>query len=342
MKTLSLNTRSGATEILIGAGLHDAYKRIGNTRSIIITDKNVHRLHRDSFPEEGVIVLQPGEKHKSLETVDRVYNTFLEAELDRQSFILGVGGGIVCDLTGFVASTYSRGLKFGFVASTLLAQVDAAIGGKNGINYKGYKNMVGVIRQPEFIINDLNLLETLPQTEYISGLAEVVKYGCIADPDFFEFIEAHSGEILLQDSVMVEEIIYRSAANKIMVVESDEQESGPRKMLNFGHTLGHAIEKLRGWSHGFAVSAGMMIAAELSVRLGFLDENSKERLITLLRELELPVEIDLDASSIYEVIRKDKKRGGKSIDLILLHRLGDAFIYNMELEEFKTHLHDLC
>lgn len=342
MKTLSLNTRSGTTEISIGTRLKDAYQRIGDSRSMTITDSNVYAFHRDQFPDQDVIVLEPGEKNKSLATVDRVYNDFLEAELDRRSFVLGVGGGIVCDITGYVASTYLRGLRFGFVASTLLAQVDAAIGGKNGVNYKGYKNMVGVIRQPEFIFSDPRLLETLPQKEYISGLAEVIKYGCITDGDLFQFLEAHSGEVLLQDALIMEEIIHRSAANKVMVVESDEMEDGPRKLLNYGHTFGHAIEKLRQWSHGFAVSAGMVIAAELSVRLGFLDENNKERLITLLQELKLPVEIDLDASDLYEVIRKDKKRGGESIDLILLHRLGDAFIHTMELEEFKNHLHDLC
>lgn len=342
MKPLSLNTRSGKTEIFIGSSLHDAYQRIGNARCMTITDNNIYGLHRDKFPEDGTIVLEPGEKNKSMDTVDQIFNRFLEAELDRQSFVLGVGGGIVCDLTGFVASTYLRGLRFGFVASTLLAQVDAAIGGKNGVNYKGFKNIVGLIRQPEFLINDLNLLETLPQEEYRSGLAEVVKYGCITDGKLFQFLETHAEEILDRDSAIAEEIVHRSAANKIRVVRSDEQESGPRKMLNFGHTLGHAIEKVRGWSHGHAVSAGMVLAAELSVRLGFLNIQSKQRLVQLLQALQLPVQIDLDASTIYQVIRKDKKRDGESIDLILLHRLGEAFIHTMELEEFKNHLHDLC
>ena len=241
MQTIELNTTTGTSTILIGKAFGNVSERISGQRLAIITDSTIYNLYHSEFPEGETIILDPGEKSKTWEVAYDIYARLLELEFDRKDFIIGIGGGVVCDLTGFIASTYLRGISFGFIATTLLAQVDASIGGKNGINFQGYKNMVGVIQQPEFIFCDPALLKTLDVKEYISGLAEVVKYGVIINPELYQICDKRSIQILEQENQVLQDIISRCIQDKCTIVSQDEKESGERMKLNFGHTFAHAL-----------------------------------------------------------------------------------------------------
>jgi len=341
LRTIQLNTRTGHCSIIIGGNLGDVKGLVTDCKLAIITDKNVSLFYRDRFPEGVIIEIEPGEKSKDLETVHYIYGQLLGFGIDRSDFILGVGGGVVCDLAGFIASTYMRGLRFGFVASSLLAQVDAAIGGKNGVDYKNFKNIIGVIRQPEFVICDPNMLKTLERKEFIMGLAEVAKYGAILDSEFFDYCETHRSDILETDQPILDELIYRSALNKVRVVEVDEFEIGERTKLNFGHTFAHALEKIKGMAHGEAVAIGMNIAAAISVSEGLLAEKKAIRLRSLIHALGLPVSTEINPAEISQVIMKDKKKKGDKIGLVLLEDLGSSVVRYITLDNLNSILDDL-
>jgi len=341
MRIIELKTRTDHCRIMTGGLLTDVDGLIPEGRLAIITDLNVSHLYKDSFPEGLLIEIEPGEKSKISNTVNSIYEKLLDYELDRRDFILGIGGGVVCDVAGFVASTYMRGVRFGFVASSLLAQVDASIGGKNGINLKGFKNIIGVIKQPEFIISDLNMLKTLDSKEFIGGIAEVIKYGAIMDKNLFEYCESHSREIIQMDPEVIEEMVFRSASNKVKLVQMDEFESGERMKLNYGHTFAHALEKLKGISHGEAVAIGMSIAGAISVSEGLLPEEEASRLKSLIQSMGLPVALDIDPADIHQAIRKDKKKSGNKIGLILLGKLGKSVIHYIDIDRLGSILNDL-
>jgi 3-dehydroquinate synthase len=275
--------------------------------------------------------------------VEWIYQQLVNLEVDRSCFIVGVGGGIVCDITGFAASTYMRGLPFGFVSSTLLSQVDASVGGKNGVNFHGYKNMVGVFNQPAFVICDTEMLKTLPRKELICGLAEVVKHAVIGNREFFDFLEQRYADALNLDQTVMERLVYDSIIVKSAVVERDEREKGERRKLNFGHTLAHALEKVINISHGEAVSIGMVFAANLSVHRDLLSNDEAERIRLLLKQLQLPTDIDtgIDKEKIKDAIRKDKKREGRGIHLVLLKSIGEAVVREIAIEELEASIDDM-
>ena len=246
MKTIEIHGQTGRSKIVIGESLENLEKYTPSTKKIIITDENLNRLYHHRFPPWNVIEIGTGEKIKTLETVVYIFKKLVELEIDRSCFIIGIGGGIVCDITGFVASTYMRGLPFGFVSTSLLSQVDASIGGKNGVNFDGYKNMIGVFNQPHFVICDPEMLKTLPHKELLSGFAEVVKHAAIGSEELFIFLEKNFPRALALDAGTLEKLVYDSVIIKAKVVEKDEKEKGERRILNFGHTLGHALEKTSG------------------------------------------------------------------------------------------------
>ena len=341
MQTVELHTSTGSSRIMIGGSLGNVSQWFTGQRLAIITDSTVYDLYQGEFPEGETIILEPGEKSKSWEEANKIYARLLELEFDRKDFILGIGGGVVSDLAGFIASTYLRGISFGFVATTLLAQVDASIGGKNGINYQGYKNMIGVIQQPEFIICDPHILKTLDNREYISGLAEVVKYGAIVNPALYQFCEKKTEQILQREVEALEQIINSCIQDKCNIVSQDEKETGDRMKLNFGHTLGHALEKVTGLSHGEAVAIGMVLAAKISEKLGFLPGEETNRLIALLKSFNLPVSTDIPVNQLFDAIRKDKKRKGGRIGLVLINKPGSSFIEYMDQKKFEKLLNDL-
>jgi len=338
MKTFRISGTTGTSTILIGERLQNLTAHLPNQKPIIITDGNVGRLYAEKFPPAPVITLEPGELSKSLATIDRIYDRLLELEADRSSFIVGIGGGVVCDITGFVASTFMRGLRFGYVATSLLAQVDASVGGKNGVNYGGYKNLVGTFNQPEFVICDPQLLKTLPEKEVLCGLAEVVKHALIKDPALLAFLEQNSDGILRLAAGDIERLVSDSVTIKSTVVNQDERESGLRRILNFGHTFGHAVEHLQCISHGEAVSIGMVIAADISMRKGMLTANDVARIIQLLERLKLPTAPAADPARMIDAVRKDKKRENDIVHFVLLDGIGQAVVAALPLADLEGYI----
>ena len=301
-------------------------------RVIVITDANILKYYGKFFLKWDVIETGIGEQNKTLDAVAGIYNRLLDCNADRNCFILAVGGGVVCDVAGFAASTFMRGIPFGFVSTSLLSQVDASIGGKNGINFGGYKNMAGVFNQPRFVLCDTSMLQTLPEREFISGFAEIVKAAAIRNVELFIYLEQNIEKALIRDIEVIGHLVAESVKIKANVVSRDEREHGERRILNFGHTFGHAIEVITGVSHGEAVSTGMMFAARLSVaECGFPQEHYY-RLERLLAQLGLPVTTDAKPDEMLKNILKDKKRENNDINFVLLSDIGKAVIRKLSVE----------
>jgi len=336
MKTLEIHGNAGDSFIHVGETLRNLEKYMPSKNVVLITDKNVKQFYENDFPPHPVITIDTGEKIKNLDTVRDIYEKLMTVGADRSTFIVGIGGGIVCDIAGFVASTYLRGVRFGFVSSTLLSQVDASVGGKNGVNFKGYKNMVGVFNQPEFVICDLNLLNTLPKKEILNGMAEIVKHGAIEDANLFTYLEGHSQKALILDIEVIEKLVYDSIVIKSNIVNQDELEKGARRKLNFGHTFGHAFEKTTGVPHGEAVSVGMVMASALSVKRGRLSADDAGRIKTLLQKIGLSVDIHAEGNRVIDALKKDKKRKGDHIYFVLLNEIGNAFVDQIPITELEA------
>ncbi|MBL0057273.1 MAG: 3-dehydroquinate synthase [Chitinophagaceae bacterium] len=308
---------------------------------IIITDEIVNQQLSHKFPDYPVISFPSGEEHKQQSTVDQVIKKLIGLEAGRDCFLLGIGGGVVTDITGYVASVYLRGVSFGLVPTTILAMVDAAIGGKNGVDVGVYKNLVGSIRQPSFLFYDYSVLSTLPVSEWVNGFAEVIKHACIKDALLFAELERYTLHDYQQDPSLVSDLIEKNAAIKNSVVIVDEMENGERKLLNFGHTVGHAIENLHQISHGHAVSIGMAAACNLSEKFSTLHFEEASRIIRLLARYHLPVDIETDHTRVFEVLRMDKKRIRNEVNFILLSRIGSASVTPIPVELLQHHLKEI-
>ena len=341
MKQLRLTTPAGVCDIVVGELLSSRLQAL-EREPVLIIDENVLCQHHGIFESYNTISVPSGEAYKTLETLDKLYRELATLEVDRSTLIVGVGGGLATDIAGFVASTFLRGMPFGFISSTLLGQVDASIGGKNGVNLDGYKNMIGTIRQPAFVWCDLSLLETLAHKEYVSGIAEVIKYGLIRDPEFMDYLEDHMELLLKQEISVLEHVVGTSVAIKTDVVQKDEKEEDLRKILNFGHTIGHAIERHKGLLHGEAVGMGMVLAARFSHLQGLMSASEVDRVEKLVLSAELPAQIQVDPDEIYQNIRKDKKKSGEDVHFVLLNGLGKAIVRPIALKELKIMVHDLC
>ena len=301
--------------------------------TVFITDENVFAAHHSKFNDRNTIVIRAGEQHKTQDTINDIIGKLIAFKADRNFFVVGVGGGVVTDLSGFAASIYMRGLRFGFVPVSLLAMVDASIGGKNGIDVGPYKNLVGIIRQPEFLLYDSSFLASLPHPEWVNGFAEIVKHACIKDRTLFEELEKNNLDYYKSNKAALDSLISRNAMIKAGVVMNDEFEKGERRLLNFGHTWGHAIETALQIPHGHAVSIGMMMASSLSQQLnGF---NDTHRLEVLLRKYELPVHAEVDRRAVFDVLKMDKKKDSAFMNYVLLHNLGDAYVQKIPLEELQ-------
>lgn len=337
------------SRILVGESPAALPRYLPERGVVIITDPTVFSHHGDRFPEAPVLTVGTGEGIKTLDTVRDLYGRLMAFEADRSAFLVGIGGGIVCDITGFVAATYLRGVRFGFVASTLLAQVDASVGGKNGVNVDGYKNMVGTFRQPEFVLCPPDLLRTLPRkgSGLRCGFAEMIKHGAIADPDHFADIEKNADAALALDGAVIERLVHDSVRIKAAIVSRDEREAGERRKLNFGHTFGHAIERLGGWTHGEAVAVGMALAADFSVKEGYLAPAHRDRLIRLIRRYGLPTGwgtaagspgVGIDKARVIEALGKDKKRRQEAIRFVFLREIGAATVVRTPLTSLARFL----
>lgn len=341
MHELRLNTTDHSTRIRVGSGLAKELSGLEGD-VVLLVDEEVLRLHSGLFSNQAHIALPRGENNKTLERMGELYRQLAEQGVDRDSLIIGIGGGLATDMAGFLASTYLRGLRFAFISTTLLGMVDASIGGKNGVNLDGYKNMVGCIRQPDFIWCDLDLLSTLPEREYRSGLSEVIKYGAIRDRSLLEYLERNMGSLLERSPEVLAEVVYRCAGMKAEIVEADEHEGGLRRILNFGHTLGHALERNSEYLHGEAIAAGMVMASQLSLNRGLVTREEHEFLRDLIHRAGLPVSLPCDAANLIANVGKDKKKAGEGLHFIFLEGLGATRIEKLAMEELEKDIHDLC
>jgi len=349
---VSLGDRS--YPIHIGEGLLDDPSlfapHVAGRTAAVVTNTTVDALYRRrlvaALERAGArclaLALPDGEAYKNWQTLDLVFDALLRAQADRRTVLVALGGGVVGDIAGFAAATYQRGISHLQVPTTLLAQVDSSVGGKTAINHPLGKNMIGAFHQPVAVIADTGTLATLPERELGAGLAEVVKYGAIQDPDFLGWMEANAERLLARDRDALGHAIERSCEIKAAIVAEDEREGGARALLNFGHTFGHAIESATGygnWLHGEAVAAGMALAARFSVAQGRLAGADAERLVALIRRLRLPVKPPAIAADVWlEYMGRDKKNEAGRVTLILLERLGRAAIVKdappKALEEF--------
>lgn len=335
---ISVPRSGGATPSMVAIGdtlglLPDLLR---DRRPIVITDVNVYRLYKSWIDLYPHVVMGTGEQNKTLEVVQGIYRSLLDIGADRGSYLVGIGGGIVTDVTGFVASTYMRGVAgFGFVASTLLAQVDASVGGKNGVNLDGYKNIIGTFNQPDFVLCDRSLLDTLPSRELRAGLAEVIKCGMIRDGAILDLIDgAASGELTSEE---LHRAVVASVELKAAVVTADEREHGERKLLNLGHTLAHAVEKCSSeFLHGEAVAIGLVASARISHNLGLLSADDMARVESLVSKVGLPTELpsNITVEQLITATLSDKKREAQHIDYIVMEGLGRAAIRRFGVGDF--------
>ncbi len=307
-------------------------------QTILVTDENVYRYYKDFICCYEHIVIGCGEKIKTFETVSFIVSALLDKGADRKTFLVGFGGGIVTDITGFVASIFMRGISFGFIPTTLLSQVDASLGGKNGVNFQRYKNMLGVFNSPEFVICDATLLDTLPPKEVRSGFGEIIKHSLISDNVFFEFLKENSSDLLCLEKEKMEKVTYQAISIKAAIVEQDWKETGLRKLLNFGHTLGHAIENSSNLTHGEAVCVGMCWAAKWSEKKGLLKKTAYPKIKGLLEQFGLPTAFEFCLETAQKFIVKDKKKGGDGIDFVFLEKIGKAKVQKVKIVELVKEL----
>ena len=306
-------------------------------RVVVVSDATIDRLYHPMLAPYDTVLIGLGESIKTLQTVESIYRRFIELGVDRSTFVLGIGGGIVTDVAGFAAATYMRGLSFGFVSTTLLGQVDASVGGKNGVNVDGYKNMAGTFKQPRFVICDPEMLRTLSDREFRAGLAEVVKAAIIADADLFARIEATTFDDLRSDTDLLTDAVSASIRVKADIVERDERESGDRRKLNLGHTLAHAIEKCTNrLNHGEAVAVGTALIADASVKLGVLTAEDRDRIAGVLKKLGFDLTPPVDVKRLLKEVGKDKKNEDGMLRIVVPIGIGDCDVRRMSHDEFAA------
>lgn len=349
MKTLRVNT-ARAYDILVGRGLLEQAGALsrevnGGSRALIVTDSHVFPLYAGaaarSFEEAGyqtaVFTFPAGEENKRLEIIAEIYGRLAAGGFTRKDLLVALGGGVTGDMTGFAAATWLRGMDFVQIPTTLLAQVDSSVGGKTGVDIPQGKNLVGAFWQPRLVIVDTSTLETLPPAFFTDGVGEIVKYACIRDRELFDLLE--SGEALTP--ARLEETVLRCIDCKRGVVERDEREAGERKLLNFGHTLGHALERYyhyEGPTHGCAVAVGMARITAASEARGLTVPGTGERLLRVLKRCGLPADDPANNAALLPGVSMDKKRDGVSIDLVILREIGDACVYRLPLASLAAFL----
>lgn len=339
MKQRTIRFPSSVTQLYLSAGMTQL-KRITDQRStVLVTDENIYKAHEQRFKGWNTIILKAGEEFKTQGTVDNLIETLIEMEADRSTTLVGVGGGMITDITGYSASVYMRGLRFGFLPTSILGLVDASIGGKNGVDVGEFKNMVGTIRQPAFILHDLTFLKSLPRKEWENGFAEIIKHACIKDARMFSELEKGSIEKYMSGQNAIAALIEKNTLLKSKVVRADETEKGERRLLNFGHTLGHALEMQYELMHGQAIAIGMTAACHISEKLtGFKDT---ERVVSLLEKYGLPTYADFDKQKVFEVLKMDKKRVRKEMNYVLLEKIGKAVVRSIPLKQLEKIIQDL-
>jgi 3-dehydroquinate synthase len=349
MESIKVNLAERSYPIYFGSGILKDFgrtcKRFSKSKkAVVVTNPIVGKLYyktvEDSLLKEGFephrLDVPDGEEYKTLSWASKLFDRLIALKADRQTPLVALGGGVIGDLTGFVAATYLRGVPFIQVPTTLLAQVDSSVGGKTGVNHRRGKNLIGAFYQPKFVFIDVDTLKTLDKRELRAGLAEVIKYGVIRDPGLFKYLEEHIEDILKIDKEALLHIIKRSCAIKASVVEADEKEAGLRAILNFGHTFGHAVEavtRYKEYKHGEAVAIGMVFAVGLSNRIGLCGKNVVERVADLLERAGLPTEVpDFPKKSFLKAMEIDKKVIGGELRFVLAERIGRVRIEKVKAE----------
>ncbi|MGB5540022.1 MAG: 3-dehydroquinate synthase [Gammaproteobacteria bacterium] len=341
MQTLTVDLGERSYPIHIGQGLLTnkvlLTPHIRGRQVMVVSNETVAPLYLEPVlgmladHDVSTVILPDGEQYKNLETLNTIYTALLERRLNRGCTLVALGGGVVGDITGFAAASYQRGVPFVQIPTTLLAQVDSSVGGKTGVNHPLGKNMIGAFHQPRCVLIDTDTLDTLDDRQLAAGLAEVIKYGLIYDADFFNWLELNIGALKARDKQALAHAIERSCAIKAEIVAADERESGKRALLNLGHTFGHAIETGTGygnWLHGEAVAAGMVMAADLSARHGWLTQTDVERTTALLRQANLPVAPppEMSEQQFLDLMAVDKKAIDSGLRLVLLKAIGTAML----------------
>lgn len=349
MEMMRVNLSSNSYNIYIDRGI---LQKIGDIlvkekkpcRSLLITDTNIEKIYGNIVTESlirnqfnvRIVSLKPGEDQKTLETAITLYDACFDHKLDRHSMIIALGGGVVGDISGFVASTFMRGIPFIQIPTSLLAQVDSSIGGKVAVNHPKGKNMIGSFYQPKAVFIDTDTLSTLPAVEFVVGLVEVIKYGVIRNAELFEYIEKHLHDILQLNHTALLKIIADSCQIKTGVVEKDEKEVYLRAILNYGHTIGHAIETLTNYNkyrHGEAIAIGMLYATKIAVEIGLTNNKVYERQLSLIKRLGLPLTIDLKPGDIIKTLYTDKKVISGKLRFILPKKIGEVIISDEVTED---------
>jgi 3-dehydroquinate synthase len=322
MKNWKVKFSNSTVSFVLDGSFAAIDKMVDKTQAIYITDENVYALHQKKFKGKKTIVIPAGEEHKQQATVDFIIEALLNFGATRQAVLIGVGGGVVTDMVGYVAGIYMRGVAVGFVPTTILAMVDASIGGKNGIDIGLYKNMAGLIRQPQFLVYDLDFLKSLPQHQWENGFAEIIKHAAIKDAKMMKELSVNNLSFYQKNKKALASLIERNVQIKVKVVQKDEFEKGDRKLLNFGHTIGHAIENQHILLHGHAISIGMVYAAKISqVLTGFSETNI---LVETLKKYGLPTAMRFDIQETMQVMQKDKKKATAGMQYVVLQKIGKA------------------
>ena len=335
MHSLDYSTSKQTTTTIYSDVNYTIYKElVADKRIATICSRNVAKKFPKIAESENLIIIDDNEKQKSLATVEKIISKLLEFGIDRNSFIIGIGGGIVCDLTGFVAHIYMRGVRFGLIPTTLLAMSDAAIGGKNGVNFNESKNMIGSFDNPDFVIADSNFLHTLPDEQFFSGLGEIIKYALISNSKILELLGCHSSQIINRDSKILDEIIWESVTTKVKIVEEDPNDKSVRHILNFGHTIGHSIELIENIPHGMAVVKGISAATDISVKLGFLDSFVAIQIKQLLTTFGYDISYSIGEDNI-RILCNDKKKEDSDIRFVLLEDIGKPVIRKLPIKQIK-------
>lgn len=331
--------RGELTQLYFNSNFDDLLQAQNQKNTFILTDKNVHSQYANLWNGFACIVLDNAEKSKTLATIEYIIEQLLSMGADRDATLVGIGGGAITDIAGFVAGIYKRGIKNILVPTSILAMVDAAIGGKNGVNIGNYKNMAGLIVQPQAIWYDCRFLQSLPQEEWINGFAEVIKHAAIKDVDLWSTLQQNSLSYYQNNLTALTALIERNVSIKTSVVISDVSENYERKKLNFGHTLGHAIEHLYHLKHGQAIAIGMTFAAKLSEYLN--DFSQTESLVQLLEQYHLPTSINYNAEKVIQNMFADKKAVNNDIHFILLRELGKADIVAIDKNKLARFLKEI-
>lgn len=326
-----------SSEVIVGSVSELLPRLLPDKRVVVVSDTNIDRHYHTLVNRYEHVLIGLGEASKTLVTADAIYKKFISMGVDRSTFVLAIGGGIVTDVAGFVASTYMRGVEFGFVSTSLLGQVDASVGGKNGVNVDGYKNMVGTFTQPRFVICDVGMLRTLPEREVRTGVAEVIKAGIIADEELFSKLELTPLAELTKNPDLLGEVVYRAIKVKADIVERDEREHGDRRKLNLGHTLAHAIEKSSSkMNHGEAVAVGLSLISDAAARRGLLSAADKERICSLLQRTGFDLTPPVAMRVLLKAVSKDKKSEGDVLNVVFPTAIGACEVVPMPLEEFRA------